>query len=112
MSYQAIYDAVRSKIHGGNISQAVTDAINMAGIGHHAHMASVYIQQVAAHYERPSVLYRPKVFMDGNLWCALYGENLQEGVAGFGDSPAAAMYDFDQQWEKKWSGPIPEPEGE
>ena len=32
---------------------------------------------------------------------ALYGENLQDGVAGFGDSPALAMADFDLQWEKK-----------
>ena len=28
---------------------------------------------------------------DGDQWCALYGENLQEGVAGFGRTPAEAM---------------------
>jgi hypothetical protein len=36
--------------------------------------------------------------MDGNQWCALYGDNLQDGVCGFGDSPAAAMQDFDMAW--------------
>ena len=49
----------------------------------------------------PHALYRPKIFLDGNKWCALYGENLQDGVAGFGDSPADAMADFDANWFKK-----------
>ena len=31
---------------------------------------------------------------DGNKWCWLLGENLQEGVAGFGDTPMKAAYDF------------------
>lgn len=51
--------------------------------------------------QAPSVLYRPRIFIDGDKWCALYGDNLQDGVAGFGDSPAEAMYDFDQNWTKK-----------
>ena len=32
-----------------------------------------------------------KVFVDGNEWCALLGENLQEGLAGFSDTPAEAL---------------------
>ena len=47
---------------------------------------------------RPSVVFRPEVYPDGNKWCALYGENLQEGVAGFGDSPDEAMRAFDVAW--------------
>ena len=47
---------------------------------------------------RPSWLYRPNLSIDGNQWCALFGDNLQDGVAGFGDSPAAAYADFDRQW--------------
>ena len=47
---------------------------------------------------RPSVMYRPSLSPDGDQWCALYGENLQEGVAGFGRTPAEAMADFDQAW--------------
>jgi hypothetical protein len=46
----------------------------------------------------PHVLMRPKLSLDGNKWCALYGDSLQDGVAGFGDSPALAMEDFDRQW--------------
>ncbi len=46
----------------------------------------------------PSAIFRPRIFIDGNQWCALYGENLQDGVAGFGDSPELAMHDFDVNW--------------
>lgn len=49
----------------------------------------------------PSVLYRPRLFVDGNQWCALYGDNLHDGVAGFGNSPAEAMHAFDEAWNEK-----------
>jgi hypothetical protein len=48
--------------------------------------------------QRPSVLYRPRLSLDGNMWCALYGENILEGCAGFGPTPAAAMKAFDEAW--------------
>lgn len=38
-----------------------------------------------------------KVFQDGNQWCCLYGVNLQEGIAGFGDTPYLSMTDFYQK---------------
>lgn len=50
---------------------------------------------------RPSYLYRPALSLDGNKWCALYGVNLHDGVAGFGNSPAEAYADFDVQWTTK-----------
>jgi len=50
---------------------------------------------------KPSVMYKPKIMLDGNKWCALYGENLQNGVAGFGNSPAEAMANFNLEWDKK-----------
>ena len=53
---------------------------------------------------KPSYLYLPKLTIDGNKWCALYGENLQDGVAGFGDSPAEAMGDFNRAWFEKLDG--------
>lgn len=49
----------------------------------------------------PHVLMRPTLSLDGNKWCALYGDNLQDGVAGFGDSPELAMQDFDSNWRGK-----------
>lgn len=50
------------------------------------------------HMTQPSVLYRPALSVDGNQWCALYGEDLQSGVAGFGDTPELAMVDFNKNW--------------
>lgn len=54
--------------------------------------------EAASAQDLPSYLYRPRLFIDGNQWCALYGENLQDGVAGFGKSPADAYHDFDLVW--------------
>jgi hypothetical protein len=47
---------------------------------------------------RPSAIHRPTVTKDGDKWCALYGVNLQEGVAGFGNTPDEACRQFDVQW--------------
>ena len=100
-SYQAIYDAVRSRISGGDVGAAIEAAMRNANIDHYASMASEAIKQAASFYEDPSVLYRPRLSIDGDQWCALYGDNLQDGVAGFGSSPAEAMQDFNRNWHKK-----------
>ena len=101
MSYQAIYDAVRSRISNGDIGSAVESVLRVENIGHYAMMAGEAIRAAASEYERPSVLYRPRIYVDGDKWCALYGENLQDGVVGLGDSPAEAMFDFDTTWFAK-----------
>lgn len=70
---------------------------------------SDYINEVAAQAYRdmamcanePCVLYRPQLSIDGDHWCALYGENLQDGVCGFGKSPELAMLAFNQAWWRK-----------
>ena len=36
----------------------------------------------------------PKFSKDGNQYCYLYGENLQVGIAGFGDTVAMAVSSF------------------
>lgn len=46
-------------------------------------------------------LLRPSVMLDGNQWCVLYGENLMEGIAGFGDTPYLAVLAFNKEWHKK-----------
>ena len=57
--------------------------------------------EAAAMRCRPSFILRPRLFIDGNQWCALYGENVQDGLAGFGDSPDAAYAAFDAEWFTK-----------
>ena len=46
-------------------------------------------------------LLRPRIFLDGNKWCVLYGENIMDGIAGFGDSPILAVYDFNKAWRRE-----------
>jgi len=97
-SYQAIYDAVRSRISGGDIGSAVENAIRDASISDYARMAQNSVEYACNQFTQPSVLYRPKLSIDGNQWVALYGDNLQDGVAGFGNTPAKAMSDLDKNW--------------
>ena len=37
-----------------------------------------------------------RVFMDGDLWCVLQGDNLHEGIAGFGKTIDEAWEDFEE----------------
>lgn len=45
--------------------------------------------------------FKPRLLIDGNKWCCLYGDNLQDGVAGFGDSPREAVIDWNNQFNAK-----------
>lgn len=98
-AYQPIYDAVRSRIGGANVGDIVHDVIagsfDFSGTKALIHEAVCVVRDEQL---RPSVLYRPRISRDGSVWYALYGENLQEGVVGFGDSPASAMLAFDAAW--------------
>lgn len=100
--YQPIYDATRSRMSNGDIGAAVADALREANIAHYVECAATLIGYEAARaaqaYAVPSAVYRPALSLDGDQWCALYGANLQDGVAGFGDTPALAMADFDKNW--------------
>jgi hypothetical protein len=58
-------------------------------------------EEAASEYGRPSTVFRPKLTIDGDQWCAIYGDNLQDGVAGFGISPGEALWDFDRNWWAK-----------
>lgn len=101
-NYQAVYDAVRSRFHCGDVGEAVQsvvrDAFEPVSIAVH-NVSDEFINAAREQY-RPSVLFRPALYPDGDQWCALYGDNLQVGVAGFGDSPANAMAEFDTNWTK------------
>lgn len=41
---------------------------------------------------------KPTLAKDGDQWCYLLGENLQSGIAGFGDTPYLAMVDFNKSF--------------
>jgi hypothetical protein len=100
--YQAIYDAVRSRISGGNIGDVIRDvAWQQFDMSHARAMAQQEIAMVGYEMARPATVMRPGLSIDGDKWCALYGESLQDGVAGFGASPAEAMTAFDKAWHEK-----------
>jgi hypothetical protein len=73
--------------------------IDVSTDAYYARMAIVEaVGQIAGEYTRPSVIWKPALSREGTMWCALFGENLAEGVAGFGPTPEEAMRDFDRQW--------------
>jgi len=39
-----------------------------------------------------------KLTKDGDEYCFLLGENLQEGIAGFGDTILKALDNFEERW--------------
>ena len=46
------------------------------------------------------VILKPKFYKDGNQWCVLLGENIMEGIVGFGDSLYLAILDFNKSFGK------------
>lgn len=101
-AYQAVYDATRSRISSCDVGAAVRDvALDAFDISHAKALLQEQIGIVGEDLTRPHVLMRPTLTIDGNKWRALYGENLQDGVAGFGDSPHEACLDFNRAWFAK-----------
>jgi len=102
-TYQAIYDAVRSKILGGDIGHVIHEvAWRQLDISHTVAMLNQEFSIVAAEMQRPSVLYAPGVTHDGSKWTATYW-----GVSGIGNSPDAAMRNFDKNWSTPLAGESP-----
>lgn len=97
-SYQPIYDAVRSRISGFNSSELIERIALNFDASHAIEMVRNDFQSAAWEHSRPCVLFKPSLQIDGDYWCALYGKDLQSGIAGFGKTPAEAMTDFDKNW--------------
>ncbi len=98
--YQAIYDATLSAFRHVDIAGPIANkvAFEFGSAALTAQQAAQSAMYAADEMMRPSVQFRPRIFIDGDQWCALYGENVQDGVAGFGTSPDAAMRAFDAAW--------------
>ena len=48
----------------------------------------------------PFGLLKPVMSIDGNQFCFLLGDNLQSGLAGFGDTARLAAIDFNKQFNE------------
>ena len=96
--YQAVYDAVRSKIQGFDMRTTFQDCLDFSREKQDLSIAIEMEREIRC---RPSVVYRPNLARDGDQWSALYGDNIMVGVCGFGPSPEEAMADFDRAWNEK-----------
>jgi len=97
-TYQPIYDAVRRSFGHVDIERVMREAFDISWPV--TRIEEAFIS--AAHaYDRPSAVYRPTISLDGNMYCALYGEDLMSGCAGFGVTMDAAMWDFDKNWREQ-----------
>jgi hypothetical protein len=74
----------------------------MTDFSHEAYMIQLSVCEMAGVIQHavtaPHVLLRPRVFPDGDMWCALLGDDLQIGVSGFGKTPQEACAAFDEAW--------------
>jgi hypothetical protein len=53
----------------------------------------------------PSAVRRPQLFFRNELWIALLGPNLEEGIVGIGPTVAAALRAFDAQYLARMHSP-------
>jgi hypothetical protein len=60
----------------------------------------------AAHPGSPSAMRRPQLFFRSDLWIALLGPSLEEGIVGIGPTVAAALRAFDAQYLVNLPQPI------
>ena len=56
---------------------------------------------------RPSVVFHPTIYQDGDAFCCRLGLNVQDGICGFGATPADACAAFDLAWTTR--AKVPEP---
>jgi hypothetical protein len=60
----------------------------------------------ASHPGSPSAVRRPELIRRGDLWIALLGPSLKEGIAGFGPTVESALRAFDTQYLSALRPPI------
>jgi hypothetical protein len=51
-----------------------------------------------AHPRSPSAVRQPRLFVRGELWIALLGPSVEEGIVGIGSNVTAALRAFDAQY--------------
>lgn len=77
----------------------------MSDLEHYLGRISEHLSDISENVRRDSffkksacVAFGAKLSVDGNQFCFLLGDDLQSGIAGFGDTPSAAMLDFDSNF--------------
>jgi len=70
-------------------------------VSHAAHMVQNSFQVLAVALEAPHIIENPKFGLDGDQYYFLKGDNIQDGIAGFGPTPKAAAYAFNMAWSEE-----------
>ena len=102
-SYQAVYDAVRSRFSNFDSSGLIDSISSKFDISWTMSRLENTIQDAvieAAECSRFAIL-KPKLYADGDMWCCLLGDNLQVGIAGFGETPYLAIVEWNKAFHKK-----------
>lgn len=102
-SYQAIYEAARSRIGRCDTASIVEIAAMNAFDGNQWQMHAIACFDGIGHeHQRPSSRLSIKMFRDGNQWCcALYWpeeRDMRQQLVAFGDTPEKATQAFDKAW--------------
>ena len=53
-----------------------------------------------SHPDSPVAVRRPKLFLKSGMWIALLGDNIEDGIAGFGSSVEGALRAFDMIYRR------------
>ena len=86
-----------NNLHREDSIHLMNQLTNDARMLHQEHLSLIIEQEEMNLF----VLLKPKIYQDGNMWCVLYGENIQEGICGFGKSPMLAIYEFNKAWKEE-----------
>lgn len=64
-------------------------------------MHEVSVDFTAKEIPASAALFHPTVFLDGDSFCAILGPDRQSGIYGCGDTPEAAVRDWDVHLQEK-----------
>lgn len=54
-------------------------------------------EEIKQELTKPSVLHKPKIYPDGNMWCCILGD-MPQCIVGFGKTPYEAVCEFDKNF--------------
>lgn len=101
-TYQAIFDAVRSRISAAHPGQILEQYLSSCFDSSWQNHAANAFSEFAYAATRPSSYLPVKVLRDGNAWCCSLhwpkDSDLMEQLVAFGDTPDKACLEFDKIW--------------
>ena len=59
----------------------------------------IMCEDISCAVTQPSVIYRPEIYKDGDMWYCILGDDIQTGICGFGKTPELACKDFNRVFE-------------